>query len=124
MSKECRMTIRFWVQTINYATWWRREVTVAHMLAVMLSVFCATQSQLAKSEESLILEAARQAEEQLDARVGLALYDTENGASWLYNANERFPMASTFKVLACGALLARSDGGFEDLNRPVPINQS
>lgn len=94
------------------------------MLAVVLSVFCAPQAQSAKSPENLISEAARQVEEQLDARVGLVLYDSESTVSWSYNADARFPMASTFKVLACGALLARSESGFEDVDRRVRINQS
>lgn len=118
------MIIKPWFQETNYSAWWRRETRLVHMFAIMLSFFCASHSPLAKSEESLILEAARQAEERLDARIGLAIYATESGASWRYNADERFPMASTFKVLACGALLARSDGGFEDISRLVPINQS
>ncbi|MDR3462507.1 MAG: class A beta-lactamase, partial [Beijerinckiaceae bacterium] len=32
---------------------------------------------------------------------------------------ERFPMCSTFKVIACGAVLARVDAGREDLNRRI-----
>ncbi|PMR77945.1 class A beta-lactamase [Halomonas endophytica] len=94
------------------------------MLAALFSLLCATQSQLAGAAENLIFDAARQTEARLDARVGLAIYDTGSGASWLYNADERFPMASTFKVLACGALLARSDAGYENRNRLVPIVQS
>src|SRR5690554_1057618 len=120
MLKECSMTSWYRIRKPGIIRR-QNETLVAHMLAALIFGFCVTQSQLAVAAENPILEAARHTEAQLDARVGLAIYDTESGASWLYNADERFPMASTFKVLACGALLARSDAGDEDRNRLVPI---
>ncbi|MFI6221150.1 class A beta-lactamase [Nocardia salmonicida] len=39
------------------------------------------------------------------ARLGLSVVDTGSGATVGYREGERFPMASTFKGLACGALL-------------------
>ena len=71
-----------------------------------------------------VLEAAHEVEAELDARVGLAILDTVTGTRWLYNADQRFPMASTFKVLACGALLAHADAGTERLVRKVRITQA
>lgn len=115
------MTTKFRIQDINCTVSERRGSWVTHRLALAISICFATQSPLVKSEQNLIFEAARRAEAQLNNRVGLALYDTESGASWLYNADERFPMASTFKVLACGALLAHNDGG---IHRRVLIKQS
>ncbi|MGV8856520.1 MAG: class A beta-lactamase [Devosia sp.] len=53
-----------------------------------------------------LTETAQTIEMQLDARVGLAIYVPAKGTWHLYNADQRFPMASTFKVLACAALLA------------------
>ncbi len=53
--------------------------------------------------------AAQEAEAKLQARVGLAVLDTADGREWHYRADERFPMASTSKVLICAALLARGD---------------
>nr|WP_234892881.1 serine hydrolase [Sinorhizobium fredii] len=35
----------------------------------------------------------------------MAIYDTGGERTWFYNADERFPFASTFKALACAALL-------------------
>ncbi|MFC4126283.1 class A beta-lactamase [Nocardia rhizosphaerae] len=40
-----------------------------------------------------------------DARLGVSVIDTGYGATVDYRADERFPMASTFKGLVCGALL-------------------
>lgn len=39
------------------------------------------------------------------ARLGVFAFDTASGRSVAYRDGERFPMASTFKGLACGALL-------------------
>ena len=52
-------------------------------------------------------------------RLGVALVDTESDQSVTFRANERFPMCSTAKVLACGALLNRVDAGKESLDRRV-----
>lgn len=92
--------------------------------AALLLLLVAAPPQFATASDDRIVEAARQAEERLGARVGLAIHDTGSGESWVYNAGERFPMASTFKVLACGALLARVDAGEEDAGRVVEISQA
>nr|AMP56378.1 classA [uncultured bacterium] len=97
---------------------------MAPVFSVLFSILLATQAQAAGATENLIIAAAQQAETELNACVGLAIHDTGSGTRWQYNADERFPMTSTFKVLACGALLARQDVGDEDLNRQVPISQS
>lgn len=56
-----------------------------------------------------------------NARVGMAVYDDESGRDWQYNADDRFPMASTFKAFACAALLKRVDDGKDVLAREVRI---
>ena len=63
-------------------------------------------------------------EKRLDARIGLAVYDYHSGRRWQYNANDRFPITSTFKALACAAVLARVDAGAEDLERVVIVRES
>ncbi|QTD47305.1 class A beta-lactamase [Ottowia testudinis] len=55
-----------------------------------------------------VVAAATAVEMRLGARVGLAVFDTASGRQWLHRADERFPMVSTFKTLACASLL---DGG-------------
>ena len=57
-------------------------------------------------------------------RLGAAILDTETGRHWRHRAAERFPMCSTFKVLACAAVLARTDVGHEDLNRRIRFEAS
>ncbi|WP_318363996.1 class A beta-lactamase [Enterobacter sp.] len=64
------------------------------------------------------LSAVKQAETTLAARVGYAELDLASGKVLnSYRQDERFPMMSTFKVLLCGAVLARVDAGQEQLNR-------
>lgn len=58
-------------------------------------------------------------EESVACRLGVAVLDTETGQHWEHRSAERFPMCSTFKLLACGAVLARVDAGHEDLNRRI-----
>ncbi len=52
-------------------------------------------------------------------RLGVAVLDTLTGARSMHRADERFPMCSTFKLLAAGAILARVDAGKENLNRRI-----
>jgi beta-lactamase class A len=58
-------------------------------------------------------------ERKTGGRLGVAGIDTATGRSFGHRMQERFPMCSTFKVLAASALLARVDRRKEDLNRRV-----
>ncbi len=60
-------------------------------------------------------------EARIGGRLGVAVLDTGSGRAWSRRATERFPLCSTFKVLAAGAVLARVDAGADDLAEPVPI---
>ncbi|WP_240046814.1 class A beta-lactamase [Paracraurococcus ruber] len=52
-------------------------------------------------------------------RLGLAVLDTGSGARLAHRGAERFPLCSTFKLLAAAAVLARVDAGEEWLDRLV-----
>jgi beta-lactamase class A len=56
---------------------------------------------------------------RMGGRIGVAALDTGTGQHIEYRPNERFPMCSTFKVLAAAAVLKRVDGGKERLDRMV-----
>lgn len=58
-------------------------------------------------------------EASVRGRLGVYAIDTGSGHHLRYRAGERFPMCSTFKVLAVGAVLARVDRGQERLDRRV-----
>jgi beta-lactamase class A len=55
----------------------------------------------------------------IKGRLGVAALDMAIGARFNYRADERFPMCSTFKLLASAAILARVDDGKEKLERRV-----
>lgn len=61
---------------------------------------------------------------KLESRAGFAAFDLESGQRWEYQANQRFAMSSTFKTLACAALLHRVDTGEEQLDREVSFSAS
>lgn len=52
-------------------------------------------------------------------RLGVQVRDTGTAATFGYRADERFPLCSTFKLLAAGAVLARVDAGAESLERRI-----
>lgn len=52
-------------------------------------------------------------------RLGVAVLDTGSGRRAEHRAAERFPMASTFKMLLAGAVLARIDAGQESPDRRI-----
>jgi len=60
-----------------------------------------------------------QIERESGGRLGVAVLDTLTGARSARRADERFPMCSTFKLLAAGAILARVDAGKERLERRI-----
>lgn len=63
-------------------------------------------------------------EARVGARLGVAMRDTASGAELRYRADERFPITSTFKLLASAALLARVDAGRDSLDRRVRFTKS
>lgn len=63
-------------------------------------------------------------EARVGARLGVAMRDTASGAELRYRADERFPITSTFKLLASAALLARVDAGRDSLDRRVRFAKS
>jgi beta-lactamase class A len=58
-------------------------------------------------------------EKSSGGRLGVATLDTGSGVQAGHRAGERFPMCSTFKLLAVAAVLARVDRGREHLNRRI-----
>ncbi|MDA0140888.1 class A beta-lactamase [Solirubrobacter sp. CPCC 204708] len=63
--------------------------------------------------------AFRQLEREFDARLGVYALDTGSGRELAFRANERFPLASTFKALAAAAMLR--EYGLDELDEEVEI---
>ena len=58
-------------------------------------------------------------EQRTGGRIGVAAVDTGSGKRFDYRSKERFPMCSTFKLLAAAAVLKQVDGRQEKLDRFV-----
>jgi beta-lactamase class A len=58
-------------------------------------------------------------EAESGGRLGVAVLDTLSGERTGHRADERFPMCSTFKLLAAAAILARVDAERERLDRRI-----
>ena len=76
----------------------------ASFFSVVITFLCLTLSLNANATDS-VLEAVTNAETELGARIGLAVHDLETGKRWEHKSNERFPLSSTFKTLACANVL-------------------
>lgn len=98
---------------------------MAVLLKYSVAVFLGFLASIAVADDhdSLISTVTRIAGE-IEARVGFAAYDVESGQKWEYQADQRFAMSSTFKTLACAALLHRVDAGHENLERKVSFSKS
>ncbi len=79
---------------------------------------------LAAQAADAVTEKLAALEKSLDARLGVFILDTHTGDHWARRSQERFPLCSTFKLLASGAVLARVDAGQETLNRRVRFEAS
>jgi beta-lactamase class A len=64
-------------------------------------------------------EEFRRIEQDSSGRLGVAVLDTGSGTEAKHRADERFPMCSTFKLLAAAAILVRVDAGREKLDRAI-----
>jgi len=63
-------------------------------------------------------------EQQHGGRLGVAALDTGTGQRLSHRADERFPMCSTFKLLAAAAILENVDRGRERLDRWITYTRS
>ena len=82
----------------------RRSLILAAMASPLAG--CAMA---APRDKSFAREIAR-IEKESGGRLGVAAFDTGRKVQLSYRGNERFPMCSTFKVLAASSILAREPG--------------
>jgi beta-lactamase class A len=95
-------------------------------LATLIGCSAFGRSRLAAAEDafSTLPDSLAKIESESGGRLGVAVLDTRSGASAGHRADERFPMCSTFKLLAAAATLARVDAGKEQLARRVRFEAS
>ncbi len=87
-----------------------------------LAAMSASIAGRAASEDRVMLAGDRIAaiEEREGGRLGVAVLDTGTGVRLEHRAGERFPMCSTFKLLAAAAVLKRVDAREAELDRKIP----
>ncbi|MDF5366668.1 class A beta-lactamase, partial [Vibrio parahaemolyticus] len=61
---------------------------------------CSTLSYASQLNEDISL-----LEQQTSSRIGVSVWDTQADERWDYRGDERFPLMSTFKTLACAKML-------------------
>lgn len=71
---------------------------------------------------SLEAQSITQIESRVSARIGVAVYDSATEQTWSYKGDERFPMMSTFKTLACANLLYDHENEGLELESKVGVN--
>lgn len=74
--------------------------------------------------EKFVDELKRLENESGGGRLGVTLLDTGTGQRVGQRMDERFPMCSTFKVLASGAVLQTVDAGKENLSRRIYFSET
>lgn len=82
--------------------------------AFLVTSNLATPAPLAVSDAAALRAEFQRLAAPIDGEVGVA--------AWRLNADEPFPMASTFKVAVAGALLAKVDAGTLTLDRMLPVD--
>ncbi len=70
-----------------------------------------------------IVQEIKAQEHLLGARFGASVYDVEKDELWNYRGNTRFPLMSTFKVLACAKLLSDVEQGLQSFETSTLITQ-
>src|SRR5574344_1760358 len=83
------------------------------------SVVFASSSKFQQVEQDV-----KAIEVSLSARIGVSVLDTQNGEYWDYNGNQRFPLTSTFKTIACAKLLYDAEQGKVNPNSTVEIKKA
>ncbi|EGF41201.1 beta-lactamase [Vibrio parahaemolyticus 10329] len=76
---------------------------------------CSTVSYASKLNEDISL-----IEKQTSGRIGVSVWDTQMDERWDYRGDERFPLMSTFKTLACATMLSDMDSGKLNKNATPP----
>jgi beta-lactamase class A len=100
----------------------RRALLAA--LAVTAASVRARAAPSAEERRNLANKRLAEIEAREGGRLGVFVRDTGTGATIERRANERFPMCSTFKLLAAAATLKRVDEGAERLDRKIAYGPS
>ena len=101
-----------------------RRSILAGLAATAAMVRARTAASFAEDRLELANKRLAAIEEGEGGRLGVAILDTETGSKLERRSDERFPMCSTFKLLAAAAALKRVDEGAERLDRKIAYGPS
>ncbi|EOX4456080.1 CARB family carbenicillin-hydrolyzing class A beta-lactamase [Vibrio diabolicus] len=79
---------------------------------------CSTLSYASQLSEDISL-----IEQQTSSRIGVSVWDTQTDERWDYRGDERFPLMSTFKTLACATMLSDMDSGKLSKNATAKVDE-
>lgn len=79
---------------------------------------------LASTASQQLINEIKRLESESGGRLGVCVLETATNTRQVHRGDERFPMCSTFKVLAAAATLARVDAGKEQLTRRLTFDAS
>ena len=96
----------------------------ASAAAIGVPVLAATDPAVAPFRAKVAQGKLNRIEADSGGRLGVCVLDTATGRRLVHRANERFPMCSTFKLLAAAMVLKRVDDGQERLDRPIAIERT
>lgn len=100
----------------------RPFIRAAGLAAVTLvSAGCTLARSSSTAQAKRFKQAVEQIERDSGGRLGVAVLDTHTGLAYAHRGMERFPMCSTFKLLAAALVLARVDRGQEQLSRRIAV---
>ncbi|HEY0182524.1 MAG TPA: class A beta-lactamase [Rhodopila sp.] len=95
----------------------RRNLLVQALLVA--PAVLAHRAKAAGSEDQEIRRRLARIEHGVGGRLGVSILDPVAGKRVDYRGNERFPLCSTYKLLAGAAVLARVDRGEDSLERRI-----
>ena len=94
------------------------------LISVALFILVALIKPAIAAPLSGMTDFLKQQEQQLNARIGMAVVNAQGEMMFGYRQDERFPLTSTFKVLACAALLDKLQQTGGSLDEHVTIKPS
>ncbi len=102
----------------------RRDFTVSATALVTSGFFGFSAANAARGFSTALNEELSTIERDSGGRLGVAVLNTATGERAALRPEELFPMCSTFKMLACAAVLQRVEQKKETLDRKVVFQES
>ena len=105
-----------------YLSW--KTMNYCNALLVAVALWMPAGLSAADHDFQTVQQAVVALEGKLSARIGVAVLEVKTGEQWSYQGDERFPLTSTFKTLACAKLLQDAERQRLKLTDSVTVQQS